>query len=429
MNNTVCSACGAKLGIAPSAMYKRNKSGSIFRNLLVVGLVVFGFYYFLNNFDTVSKHANLTPNSQLRIPDKKIEKVIPAIPQPSPSPFSSVLVQKPENPTRGKNSEIPISNSNSLRSIGSDARILSNPSDWKQDENWVIYSSKEQSGCFAEKDNPNGDVLLLGTAGQNRDFVVGLKTGKGDWLQGLFPATIPISFDGNKERLSYFRHIKDQGREIVVGRYMSNASLTEHIARSNSISIVYGKDSKATFKLDGSRNTIKSLMECYDSQNYKFASASRQPGYPLPTDTFCDYRPTNGRMLKQNAKGLGNAGHHISVKNGSGGDAIVIVRDSGTRKLVYSFFVHDAQSATVKGISDGRYLVQFAHGETLDASCKMFVSPTPSEMDKQLDFVTRIEKTAKQSTTYTHRSEFTLYSVVGGNTNITSIPESEFRKD
>jgi hypothetical protein len=139
---------------------------------------------------------------------------------------------------------------------------------------------------------------------------------------------------------------------------------------------------------------------------------------------LCKKRPKNGGVL-----GFGfipeKNGHKLTVNNGSAGDAIVKLRDATTGNLISSFFVQKDLGASLEGISDGSYRVQFAFGDAMKRNCKSFISPQASEFAGVQSFSTQVTETQ----IITQELTFTLYTVLNGNARQTSVSAAEFEKD
>jgi DnaJ domain len=142
---------------------------------------------------------------------------------------------------------------------------------------------------------------------------------------------------------------------------------------------------------------------------------------PSPPIDFCKNRPRNGKIF-----GFGFIpeadGHRLTIKNGSTGDAIVKLRKASSRELVASFFVEKNLSASLDGISDGTYRVQFAFGDAMNANCNSFTSPVASEFDGTQEFVTRRTETQ----IITRELTFTLFEVANGNARQSRLSQEEF---
>ena len=155
-------------------------------------------------------------------------------------------------------------------------------------------------------------------------------------------------------------------------------------------------------------------------------TVAESPAETHPTLTpvnLCRRMPANGQILKQNIH-LSENGHRLTIKNGSGGDAIVKLR-SPERKLLASFYVKQNMTATFDGFPDGGYRVQFAFGGAMTQDCSSFVDPAASEFNGLQTFQT--ETTATQI--ITQQLSFTLYNVPGGNIRPTGISAADFNAD
>lgn len=138
----------------------------------------------------------------------------------------------------------------------------------------------------------------------------------------------------------------------------------------------------------------------------------------------CKRIPKNGAVLARRVKAL-KQGHRVTIMNGSNGDAIIKVRNAANGKLAVSFFVKNGQNATVTGIPDGSYKVQFAYGDLLREDCASFFDPIASELLAVQPLSTQRTKTH----VVTRHLSYTLYTVVGGNVEQETISDAEFERD
>lgn len=85
----------------------------------------------------------------------------------------------------------------------------------------------------------------------------------------------------------------------------------------------------------------------------------------------CVFPPENGAVLTSNLRSK-ETGHVLEIRNGSGGNAIVKIRDASTDHLFASFFVAKG-SVSYFNLPDGTYRFQYAFGNDLRADCRNFV--------------------------------------------------------
>jgi hypothetical protein len=150
---------------------------------------------------------------------------------------------------------------------------------------------------------------------------------------------------------------------------------------------------------------------------------------PVPT---CATLPGNGKVLAGRAR-LKGKGHVLEIQNGSGGDAIIKLRDAnGGNKLVASFFAASNQTATMSGIPDGTYVIQYAFGTMLDADCRTFSAITSAGKFPDVETL-RTEKSEDpfDGSVTVRRMKFgyTLYAVPSGNVRPETLDPSAFNAD
>lgn len=140
----------------------------------------------------------------------------------------------------------------------------------------------------------------------------------------------------------------------------------------------------------------------------------------------CKSPPKNGKVLA-GSRFLESDGHILDINNGSSGDAIVKLRRADTLKLAASFFIQSNQSATLQGIPDGTYIVQYAFGPILAEDCKSFTAiDSVGQFPVAERFVTERSEDSLGITTQRMHLSYTLYAVPGGNTRPNTINEAAF---
>lgn len=143
-----------------------------------------------------------------------------------------------------------------------------------------------------------------------------------------------------------------------------------------------------------------------------------------PSVPECDNVPRNGEVIFSRGL-LAQGGHAIEIDNGARGNAIIKVRDASTGALVLSFYLSGNGKATIPGIPDGDYKVQFATGDKLDLWCDKFVElKWAEEFPGTQRF--RTERTATQIITSV--LSYTLYEVSGGNVSPQTISTADFER-
>ncbi|MCO5160983.1 MAG: hypothetical protein M9939_07590 [Mesorhizobium sp.] len=285
-------------------------------------------------------------------------------------------------------------------------------------DGWTVFASGE-TACFARKVVSANAILVLGKLRDSGDFVLGL-SGK---LPGTEDRTLSIVFDGIRTKRPYV----EGGSRLVTGRYGADADLVEEISRSATLQVSGKTSPSLTFPLDGTRAAMAAVNDCVRSMLPRdFPDQSQD--IVLPDKALCEDKPQNGQILAKHG-GLRKRGHKLTIRNSSQGDAIIKVRHEASRKLAYSFLVYRNDVASISGIADGRYRIQFAYGQTLLENCSDFDKPQASEFERSVLFDTKVEKTRKSVTTYTTDFTATLYAVKDGNAPTFTIGLEDFLKD
>lgn len=145
--------------------------------------------------------------------------------------------------------------------------------------------------------------------------------------------------------------------------------------------------------------------------------------------------PTCKRSLQNGERLAGSlpqkkSGHIVEIDNGSGGDAIVKIRRWPSQKLAVSFLVSNNQKASIEGIPDGEYTIQYAFGRNIAADCKSFTALTAAgEFPRAGELLTTREDVADGVIIGHQRLSYTLYSVPAGNVRPQSIDASAFNAE
>lgn len=154
--------------------------------------------------------------------------------------------------------------------------------------------------------------------------------------------------------------------------------------------------------------------------------ASPEAEVDVPT---CARQLTNGERLAGNLV-LSEKGHAIEIDNGSGGDAIIKVRKWPSQKLAVSFLVAQNEKASIGGLPDGNYRIQYAYGDSFSEDCKSFAKLTAAGEFPALEpLVTSRETVAEGVMIGYHRLSYTLYSVPSGNVRPQSIDAACFNAE
>jgi hypothetical protein len=112
----------------------------------------------------------------------------------------------------------------------------------------------------------------------------------------------------------------------------------------------------------------------------------------------------------------------LNISNGSGSDAIVKLITNDGRK-VYSVYIRNNNSSSIKNINDGVYRLLFSFGSDWDSSQKKFlINPSAQAFDDNFDFKTTHSRNGSE---YDNIS-ITLNSVASGNATAQPIDMSVF---
>lgn len=144
---------------------------------------------------------------------------------------------------------------------------------------------------------------------------------------------------------------------------------------------------------------------------------------PATEQAACATPPASGALLE--GRRFSGRGHLLEIRNGAGGDAIVKVRDAASGRLVISFFVSQGTTASISGIPDGEYRIQYAFGAALAEGCRSFIRILSASEFPQAESMVS-DRDADGNPVNRLRLSYTLYSVPDGNTHPTPIDPATF---
>jgi DnaJ-domain-containing protein 1 len=143
------------------------------------------------------------------------------------------------------------------------------------------------------------------------------------------------------------------------------------------------------------------------------------------TSPTCPWPPSNGQILVGHLPRDGE-GHTLEIDNGSGGNAIIKVRDAFSGQVVVSFFIANSGSAGIGGLPDGNYHIQYAFGNKLRQDCRSFITVIEAG---QFPDVERLKTEYISSQVIRSRLSYTLYTVRSGNVKPQGISAAAFNSD
>ncbi len=101
------------------------------------------------------------------------------------------------------------------------------------------------------------------------------------------------------------------------------------------------------------------------------ASTPTVPAAREPSVSTCARPPLNGTVL---SAFVGQRGRHtLRIGNQTGGNMIVKTRADLTGHVVASFFVAPNMEASLEGLPDGAYRIQYVLGTKLAEDCRSFI--------------------------------------------------------
>lgn len=396
-----CWKCGTNL-VEPYVHKRARVRRTEWRPVLLLAVALVGGY-----FAVEYGYVEIPKGEEWQAPQQRPDRL----------PFQPTIPLKSNPPPSNR---APVS----LPARAAGVTVLTEDRPWSQVEDWTVYAT-DHLGCFAKTVSSEGLSLIIGRVRGSADFVFAM-SGRAARLNGAGDPTLTLVFDGARKLQPYF----ETRGSILVGRFAADAGLAREIARSTKLRLLRDNTEMADVALVGTRAALSAIGECLKLDEAKELEIHerREHELALPQERLCEDKPSNGRLLITR-RGAKKQGHKMTIRNGSGGDAIVKIREERSKQLVQSFFVHRGMEATVKGLADGEFRVQFAYGDILLESCVDYANPRASQFDESIHLRTRVQRTKKQTTTYTHNYTATLYAVAGGNAPTSVINPNEFLRD
>lgn len=147
------------------------------------------------------------------------------------------------------------------------------------------------------------------------------------------------------------------------------------------------------------------------------------PEKVVPVANACATHPRNGDALGGFSNSMSSEGHVLEIRNGSGGPAIVKVRNSFSNKMTASFYVSNNATAEFRGIPDGSYRIQYAVGDMLRADCRSFFNTAAVG---QFPGVEQLQTETTSNQIITQHLTYTLYVVPSGTVRPQSLSVAAF---
>jgi hypothetical protein len=147
------------------------------------------------------------------------------------------------------------------------------------------------------------------------------------------------------------------------------------------------------------------------------------PAKAVPVANACAIHPRNGDALEGYGNSLSSEGHALEIRNGSGGPAIVKVRNAFTNRTIASFYVSNNAMAEFRGIPDGSYRIQYAVGDALRSDCRTFFNTTAVG---QFPNIENLQTETTSTQIITQHLTYTLYAVASGNVRPQSLSVAAF---
>lgn len=175
-----------------------------------------------------------------------------------------------------------------------------------------------------------------------------------------------------------------------------------------------------------SASTAQPVSPAYnpsDTDTGSVQSLSSPPAVVKAAET-CERTVESGATFKDRRPQA--KGHHLTIENGTAGNAIVKLRDNIGRLLV-SFYVSRGENVNIDRIPDGEYRIQYALGDALNKKCRRFVDPSfVGQFDQTDSLQTRTEEVFDGTNVIRSHLTYTLYAVPGGDVRTAAIDPAAF---
>lgn len=159
------------------------------------------------------------------------------------------------------------------------------------------------------------------------------------------------------------------------------------------------------------------------------SSASRSNNPVNYTNSSEDWPPphrlANGAEIRRRLRTSGYG--ELTVENGTAGDAVVVVVDVGTNRVIRCFYVVSGKSFTERNIRAGTYSILFTTGYDWNAKLRKFNRDAVQQrFGKDLEFTESEQRQANGVMHYYHSEDISLQPVIGGTVLNSPIDEAAF---
>lgn len=160
----------------------------------------------------------------------------------------------------------------------------------------------------------------------------------------------------------------------------------------------------------------------YNNMNSQSGEADIKEPVILPPEKMYN----QGHLFLKNKssfRGLGN----LTIKNGTGNDAVVKLVSAATNKSVMTAFIKRHSNFSIKRISNGDYFLYFVLGTHYDENSQIFLyNCSYSSFLEEFNFRTRKYEVPEGTKTEYSVFEVTLHAVEGGTAKTVDVSKNEF---
>ena len=137
--------------------------------------------------------------------------------------------------------------------------------DWSDEQGWQIYWNAQNEGCFAERLQADGTLMLLGMFGKDNRLAIGFRNGKLGFAKKDKRYDLNLRFDGRDSWTNGMSHQDFGGGPFLLGVYGNAAKFRASIAKAGKLTIGLGKNHLAEVSLKGSNAAFKAVDECREA--------------------------------------------------------------------------------------------------------------------------------------------------------------------
>jgi len=140
--------------------------------------------------------------------------------------------------------------------------LLSSDKEWSEEKGWNVYWNADLEGCFAERPQSDGTVLLLGKFSKENDLALGFRNDRLGFVKLDQTYQIELSFDRGPRWSIEMVGSDNYGAAFLRGGYADATGLRRPLATRSKLTFWRGEEILATVSLKGTGAAFKAIEAC-----------------------------------------------------------------------------------------------------------------------------------------------------------------------